>query len=153
MENPPSPSHPPQICLSASKKSGVLLAPANASLEDRKYTEVVYLSVVFQYTSGLAHLPYELRYMNPHPVMVSRQFLDDLEQFHHAITTALNHIVQRWCSDKEAAFAKRMPLEPHEEELLQVFGPRIMVRHHHSPLTSGRIVGVSAKRKQRDAFI
>jgi hypothetical protein len=128
MENPSTPSHPPQICLNASKKSGVLVSPANASFEDRKYTEKIYLSVVFQYTSGLAHLPYELRYMNPNPVMVSRQFLDDLEQFHHALTIALNHIVQRGCSDKEAAFAKRMPLEPHGEELLQVLGPHIMIR-------------------------
>jgi hypothetical protein len=128
MENHPSPSHPPQICLSASKKSGVLVSAANASFVDRKYTEEIYLSVVFQYTSGLAPLPYELRYVNPNPVVVSRQFLDDLEQFHHALNIALNHIVQRWCSDKEAAFAKRMPLEPHEEELLQVFGPRIIIR-------------------------
>ncbi|KAA8647429.1 uncharacterized protein ATNIH1004_006122 [Aspergillus tanneri] len=111
--------HPIQICPSASKKSQGLISPDNTSLRDRKQAEETYLSVIFQYTSGLAHLPYELRYMSPNPILVSRSFLAELERFHHALSKALNNIVARWFSDREAGFPTRMPLERHEEELLQ----------------------------------
>lgn len=92
----------------------------DASYEDRKRAEEAYYPVIFQYTGGLTHLPYELRYMTPHPLLISDQFLADLRLFHDALAIALSNIVQRWFTDKEAAFPTRMPLEPHEEDLLLV---------------------------------
>lgn len=146
--------HPLQICLSASKKSGNLVSAANSSYEDRKYAEEIYHSIVFQYTSGLAHLPYKLRYMSPHPIMVSDHFVGDLKKFHHALVLALNHIVQHWFSDNEAAFSTRMPLELHEEQLLQVRNRHLREYHYLSSLPDNCLtVGVIAKRKESDAFI
>lgn len=112
-------SHMAQICPGVSKKSGALVSAADASREDRTHTDEVYRSVIFQYT-GPDTLPYPWRYMCSHTVLVSDQFMSDLKQFHDALASALNNIVQRWFTDKEAAFPTRMPLESHEEELLQV---------------------------------
>jgi hypothetical protein len=110
----------PQICSGVSKKAGALVSAADASREDRAHANEVYRSVIFQYTGGTDTLPYPWRSMCPHPILVSDQFIMDLQQFHDALASALNNIVQRWFTDKEAAFPARMPLEPHEEELLQV---------------------------------
>jgi hypothetical protein len=120
MESSTSFPYPLQICLSASKKSGNLVSAAKSSYEHRKYAEEIYRSIVFQYTSGLTYLPYKLRYMSPNPIMVSNRFMADLKEFHHALVLALNHIVEHWFSDNEATFSTRMPLESHEERLLQV---------------------------------
>lgn len=97
------------------------MSAVDASYEDRKCAEEAYYPVIFQYTGGPANLPYELRYMTPNPILISDRFLADLRLFHDALAIALNNIVQRWFTDKEAAFPSRMPLEPHEEDLLQVF--------------------------------
>ena len=113
-------SQPLQICLNASRKKGSLVSAANASAEDRKRAEEVYYSVIFQYTGGPAKLPYELRYMTPNPILVSNAFLENLREFHDALSIALTDIVQRWFTDEKAAFPTRMPLEEHEEALLQV---------------------------------
>lgn len=114
------PSRPLQVCLSASQKKGMPVSALDASYEDRKRAEEAYYPVIFQYTGGPAHLPYELRYMTPHPLLISDRFLADLRLFHEALAIALTNIVQRWFTDKEAAFPTRMPLEPHEEDLLLV---------------------------------
>ena len=92
----------------------------DASYKDRKHAEEVYYPVIFQYTGGPAHLPHGPRYMTAHPLLISDQFLADLRLFHEALALALSNIVQRWFTDKEAAFPTRMPLEPHEEDLLLV---------------------------------
>lgn len=113
-------SSPPQACLGASKKRGALVRAAKASSEDRKHTWDVHRSVVCQYTAGTEYLAIPLRYLCPHPVLVSDAFMADLANFHHALALALTNIVQRWFTDKEAAFTTRMPLQYHEEELLQV---------------------------------
>lgn len=113
-------SQPLQICLNASKKVGKLVSAIDASHEDRKRAEEVYYSVIYQYTGGPANLPYELRYMTPSPILVSDRFLEDLREFHDALAIALSNIVARWFTDREAGFPKRMPLEQHEEDLLQV---------------------------------
>lgn len=120
MNNSSVPSQPLQVCLSASQKRGMPVAVLDASYEDRRHAEEVYYPVIFQYTGGPAHLPYELRYMTAHPLLISDRFLVDLRLFHEALAIALSNIVQRWFTDKEAAFPTRMPLEPHEEDLLKV---------------------------------
>lgn len=117
-------SPPLQICLSASKKEGTLVSAADASYEDRKGAAEAFHSTISQYTEGNTHLPYDLRFLSPHPILITDQFLANLKQFHEALAIALSNIVQRWFTDKEADFPTRMPIEPHEEEVLQV--------HYHS---------------------
>ncbi|KAL9607202.1 MAG: hypothetical protein Q9167_007862, partial [Letrouitia subvulpina] len=50
---------------------------------------------------------------------MSQQQLDELKEFHRLLDLALVNIVERWWRDKEARFPERMPLERHEEEVLQ----------------------------------
>lgn len=106
--------------MTASKNHGKLVFPVNASSEERKNAEEAYYSIIYQYSHGPDHLPYELRYLNPHPIVVSDRFLKNLRQFHECLAIALTNIVERWFTDKEASFPLRMPLERHEEDLLQV---------------------------------
>ncbi|KAE8311390.1 hypothetical protein BDV41DRAFT_578672 [Aspergillus transmontanensis] len=61
------------------------------------------------------------RFFTPHPILISDRFLAEKKRFHEALAIALNNIVQRWFTDKDAAFqhACDMPVMPHEEHLLQ----------------------------------
>ncbi|KAM0286892.1 hypothetical protein ACHAO9_008017 [Fusarium lateritium] len=56
----------------------------------------------------------------PRPVLVGRHHQQQLQDLHDALTAAITNIVQRWWSDTNARFPQRMPLEPEEEELLQI---------------------------------
>lgn len=115
-----APSQPVQVCLSASRRQGTPVSASAASPEDRKRADEAYCSVLYQYTKGPENLPYEARYMTPHPILISHRLEDEVRQFHEALAAALNNIVARWYTDKQAAFPTRMPLAQHEEELLQV---------------------------------
>jgi hypothetical protein len=57
--------------------------------------------------------------LNPHPALLPWQFMKNLETFNEALAIALNNIIERWWTDKEADLPSRMPLGPHVEELLQ----------------------------------
>jgi hypothetical protein len=57
--------------------------------------------------------------LNPHPALLPWQFVKNLETFNEALAIALNNIIERWWTDKEADLPSRMPLGPHVEELLQ----------------------------------
>lgn len=57
---------------------------------------------------------------SPHPVLVTKQHQEQVEQLHRALVLAIEDIIGRWWSDKDARFPERMPLEWEEEELLQV---------------------------------
>ncbi|KAK5994565.1 NRPS-independent siderophore synthetase rfs-like protein [Cladobotryum mycophilum] len=57
--------------------------------------------------------------INPHPALVPRQFLEDLELFHDALIPALANIIERWWKDSEANFPRRMPVDPQVEDLLK----------------------------------
>lgn len=123
-------SRPLQVCLSASKRAGRLVSASDASSEDRQRAEEAYYSMLYQYTGGPVNLMYEPRFFTPHPILISDQFLAELKRFHEALAIALNNIVQRWFTDKDAAFPTRMPLMPHEEHLLQVFSQPIIGNDH-----------------------
>lgn len=56
----------------------------------------------------------------PRPILLSGRHQRKLEALHDALTTAITDIVDRWWTDQEARFPERMPLEPEEEDLLQV---------------------------------
>ncbi|KAJ5737500.1 uncharacterized protein N7483_002625, partial [Penicillium malachiteum] len=55
----------------------------------------------------------------PHPVMTTQRHHDELSNLHVALKLALESIIERWWTDEEAQFPRRMPLMPEEEELLQ----------------------------------
>lgn len=111
----------PQLCLEASKKAGFPSSAASASYEDRKRSEDAFRSAYLRYLAGGEQvLPYFLKTMCPHPVLVSNTFMTSLKEFHVALSAALTNIVQRWVVDKEADLPSRMPLERHEENILRV---------------------------------
>ncbi|KAJ9489477.1 hypothetical protein VN97_g3799 [Penicillium thymicola] len=56
---------------------------------------------------------------SPHPLLLSHQQLLQLKQFNVALSIAITNIVERWWTDEEAGFPLRMPLDPHEDSLLQ----------------------------------
>lgn len=56
---------------------------------------------------------------SPFHICISRPFASRVRGIHKLLRKALIDIVERWYSDAEAKFPNRMPLEPHEEELLQ----------------------------------
>jgi len=56
----------------------------------------------------------------PMPILISRAHYQQLEILHEALTIALNDIVERWWTDRDARFPERMPLEKEEEDLLKV---------------------------------
>lgn len=60
----------------------------------------------------------------PHPMRMNEQHTDELRELHEALVLAINNIIERWWRDEEAEFSKRMPLEAHEELLLQVSNSR-----------------------------
>ncbi|KAM0081490.1 hypothetical protein ACKRZS_006343 [Fusarium odoratissimum] len=63
----------------------------------------------------------------PRPVLVGQYHQQQLKDLHEALTAAITDVVQRWCSDKDARFPERMPLEDKEEELLQWIEGQVMI--------------------------
>lgn len=56
----------------------------------------------------------------PHPVLITKRHQEQLRELQLALDLAIGDIVERWWTDEEAQFPRRMPLEPEEEELLRV---------------------------------
>lgn len=57
---------------------------------------------------------------SPHPVLITPAHRKQLQSLSEALSTAIIDVVNRWWSDTEARFPERMPIEPFEEDLLQV---------------------------------
>ncbi|KAB8074914.1 hypothetical protein BDV29DRAFT_201133 [Aspergillus leporis] len=55
----------------------------------------------------------------PYPLLVSQDQVLHLGKFNDALTHAIDSIVERWWTDREAAFPQRMPLGSVEEDLLR----------------------------------
>ncbi|KAL4919460.1 hypothetical protein BDW62DRAFT_216911 [Aspergillus aurantiobrunneus] len=109
----------PQICLEASRKAGVPSPATSASYEDRKRSEDDFRSAFLRYLGGQHLLPYFLKSMCPHPILVPNSFMASLKEFHVALSAAFTNIVQRWVVDEEADLPSRMPLERQEEDILR----------------------------------
>lgn len=108
-----------QVCLGASRALGSPIAPTDTQEDHLRASEHAYYSALLQ-TAKEHELPSPLGSFCPHPSLVPRKFLDDLEYFHEAFAAALTNIVQRWFADSAANFPSRMPLEPLERQLLEV---------------------------------
>lgn len=109
-----------QICLALTQDPASLVKPKEADsevrLKERDHNQQSLLSSCPQNL-----WPKDLILQScPHPILVSERHLSQLRELHEAFAMAINNIVQRWWTDKEADFPRRMPLESHEEDLLQV---------------------------------
>jgi hypothetical protein len=56
----------------------------------------------------------------PCPVLTTQRHDDDMRNLHLALKSAIEDIIKRWWTDREARFPLRMPLESEEEDLLRV---------------------------------
>ncbi|KFA72015.1 hypothetical protein S40288_07661 [Stachybotrys chartarum IBT 40288] len=55
----------------------------------------------------------------PRPILIGKHHQVQLQNLHEALTIAVADIVERWWTDEDAQFPKRMPLEAAEEDLLK----------------------------------
>ena len=69
---------------------------------------------------GAKSLPPVFGRLSPYPLLASTGLVNELAALHTALSVAVTHIVERWWTDKTARFPQRMPLEEHEEAVLQV---------------------------------
>ncbi|KAH8821364.1 hypothetical protein F5884DRAFT_84107 [Xylogone sp. PMI_703] len=113
-----------QISLSLSVAKDAI-APATATSYKRRDRD---LKVVRQHTDPY-HFgdAYPFRLNERHSaftICMTSSFKDQVEDLHKLLDRALIDIVERWFQDTQAAFPSRMPLEPHEEDLLRwIDGP------------------------------
>ncbi len=57
---------------------------------------------------------------SPYPLLVPESLVEHFERLGEILDRAVTNIVERWWIDQKANFPERMPLLPHQEELLQV---------------------------------
>ncbi|KAJ5253430.1 hypothetical protein N7505_012093 [Penicillium chrysogenum] len=55
----------------------------------------------------------------PYPVLTTQRHDNDMRNLHLALKSAIEDIIKRWWTDREARFPLRMPLESEEEDLLR----------------------------------
>ncbi|OKL58148.1 hypothetical protein UA08_06450 [Talaromyces atroroseus] len=108
-----------QISLSLSRECNAIASATSASnsrlLRD---LETVRDYVVPVFAPAKVPIPLDQR-LSPFNVCITKEFAHDLESLHRLLDRALVDIVQRWFADKQSDFPSRMPLEKHEEDLLQ----------------------------------
>ncbi|RAK79414.1 uncharacterized protein BO72DRAFT_365277, partial [Aspergillus fijiensis CBS 313.89] len=56
---------------------------------------------------------------SPNPLLLPERLQRSVAKLHEALVSGLSSIVDTWWTDEQAAFPRRMPLEPHEEDLLR----------------------------------
>lgn len=109
-----------QVCLQYSHTVGSPVSPTSTKDEHLKSSEETYYSTLLQAVRGEHEPPVSLSAFCAHSILLPERFLTDLKCFHEAFAAALTNIVQRWFADSAADFPSRMPLEPHEQQLLEV---------------------------------
>lgn len=97
----------------------MLLSPEHVGSDVRIKERDSIQKILLRNVSPYGQLPGPSRRLNPHPVVLPKQFMERLENFHEALALALDNIIERWWNDTEADFPARMPLEPWAEALLQ----------------------------------
>ncbi|PYI05973.1 hypothetical protein BO78DRAFT_128353 [Aspergillus sclerotiicarbonarius CBS 121057] len=105
-----------QICL-ASTISPANPVPPKASRQEIQCQQKEKFSSKFEnLTSGCGG---DLKNSSPNPLLVPPKLDRSVAKLHEALVIGLTSIVERWYADEQAAFPRRMPLESHEEDLLQ----------------------------------
>ncbi|KAH8703185.1 hypothetical protein BGW36DRAFT_288913 [Talaromyces proteolyticus] len=108
-----------QISLSLSLEKNAIAQAASAS-SSRLERDLKTIRDYVEPIVAPAQLPVPLdQRFPPFSISVSRPFAKKIESIHQLLDRALVNIVERWHTDLEANFPSRMPLEPHEEDLLR----------------------------------
>jgi len=107
-----------QISVSLSLERNAIAPASSVSPQRCKHERKVVLDDVLQSNGSPMTFDVHDR-MAPFNMCISIRFADHVRGLHRALDKALVDVVQRWYSDKEANFSKRMPLEKHEEDLLE----------------------------------
>ncbi|KAI6754751.1 hypothetical protein HG530_012503 [Fusarium avenaceum] len=108
-----------QISLAATKSANALVQPEQADKQTRTTEAEAMKQALLRNTQGYGDLPKIAERLNPHPFVLSNDFLVKLEQFNEALALAIDNIVDRWWKDDDADLPSRMPLEPRVEKLLR----------------------------------
>lgn len=113
-----------QISLSLSTTKDAI-APATATSHGRRSRD---LNTIRQYIDqhlGSDGFPFRLNErLSSFNICMASSFKAQVEGLHQLLDRALIDIVERWFRDSKAAFPSRMPIEPHEEDLLRwIDGP------------------------------
>ena len=119
-------SEPPalqQISVSLSVEQNAI-APATATSLARRQRDLKSIrDDSFKRNGGPLTFDLQNRFP-PFNICISQRFASHVKEIHKLLDKALVDIVERWFTDKEADFPRRMPLEKHEEDLLRwIDGP------------------------------
>ncbi|RAH41782.1 uncharacterized protein BO95DRAFT_456347 [Aspergillus brunneoviolaceus CBS 621.78] len=57
---------------------------------------------------------------SPNPLLLPERLQRSVAKLHEALVSGLSSIVDTWWTNEQATFPRRMPLEPHEEDLLRI---------------------------------
>ncbi|RAL16828.1 uncharacterized protein BO97DRAFT_420219 [Aspergillus homomorphus CBS 101889] len=104
------------VCL-ASTISPADPVPPKSAKKDVQHQQKQTLNSYFEsLTSGCRR---NVNNNSPNPLPMSERLQRNVAKLHEALVTGLSSIVDTWWTDEQAAFPQRMPLEPHEEDLLR----------------------------------
>ncbi|GAM33643.1 hypothetical protein TCE0_011r00701 [Talaromyces pinophilus] len=108
-----------QISLSLSAERNAI-APATCANNSRLERDLKAVRDHVEPLFAPVNIPIPLHQrMSPFNICITQQFARTLESTHRLLDRALVDIVERWFTDIEANFPSRMPLEPHEEEVIR----------------------------------
>lgn len=63
---------------------------------------------------------------SPLPLVIPESLVNHLDGLGNTLCRAVTSIVERWWTDQTASFPQRMPLLPHQEQVLRVYSPLIL---------------------------
>lgn len=109
-----------QICLAPQEKDYFPLSAETVDASIHKDNRDRYVSKLKSWSSLWPNG--SLDSACPHPVLVTKQHLDQLSQLHEALSLAIEDIIERWWTEEGARLSKQMPLKSEEEDLLRVSG-------------------------------
>jgi hypothetical protein len=103
-----------QMCISATRNEDNPVSTMEADAKMRQQDREALRSIFARYKKQ-HHYP-----LCAHPMLLTQRFLQEIKDFNEVLVLAIANIVERWWEDAEADFPSRMPLECHEEAVLQV---------------------------------
>lgn len=118
-----APSWPFHVSLAATKESENPVAPGQASMKIRVSEKDRLDSAFAKFEGKYGGLPGCSKRLSPHPLLLPKKFVQDLQKFHEALSIALDNLVDRWWIDIDAALPDRMPIDSRAEGLLKVRFP------------------------------
>ncbi|PWY80458.1 hypothetical protein BO94DRAFT_162475 [Aspergillus sclerotioniger CBS 115572] len=105
-----------QICLASTISPANPVHPKASSREIQDQQNESFNSKLEALTGGYSGI---INNGSPNPLLVPAKLHRSVARIHEALVLGLTNIVERWCADEQAVFSRRMPLEPHEEDLLR----------------------------------